>query len=498
MSRSLFALLHRKYGPRVSVEERRRFLAATLAAGAGAMLSVNMPIFARQPKTAAKRVVVVGAGFAGLACAYELKSAGYDVSVIEASNRVGGRVFSLNKAMGSEFIPGRNIEGGAELIGSNHPSWVAYSDKFKLEFLDVTENEEFDYPLYFDGKLMSGEESLKLYEELEATLSEMNDDARAVIEDEPWNTPKAGEWDKMSLKDWIVSRTCSDLCKRAIEAQMEGDNGQAAEKQSYLGNLAQIKGGQVEKYWTDSEIYRCKGGNQQLAVALAKELGDRVTTKLPVTAIARKGNNLELSCADGRTLECDDVVVAVAPSVWNKIDFKGMLPRDLTPQMGTNIKYFSHVKKRFWEDAKTNGFALGDGDITWLWDGTDNQGGDADACLTAFSGGPAAERARARKGDELKKAYADEIEKIFPGYNENFVNGRLFDWPGIAWVNTGYSFPAPGQVTTIGPMLAKGLGGKVHFAGEHTCYKFVGYMEGALSSGVMLASKLAKRDGLAK
>jgi monoamine oxidase len=71
------------------------------------------------------------------------------------------------------------------------------------------------------------------------------------------------------------------------------------------------------------------------------------------------------------------------------------------------------------------------------------------------------------------------------------------DWPGMQWVGASYSFPAPGQVTTVGPMLRRGLG-RIHFAGEHCCYKFVGYMEGALSSGVELAKRIAERDGVVK
>ena len=85
---------------------RERF-AGPLAAGAG-------------------RVVVVGAGFSGLAAAYELSRAGYDVTVVEARNRVGGRVISF-----TDLVPGKNVEGGGELIGSNHPAWVAYAKQFK-------------------------------------------------------------------------------------------------------------------------------------------------------------------------------------------------------------------------------------------------------------------------------------------------------------------------------------------------------------------------------
>ena len=71
------------------------------------------------------------------------------------------------------------------------------------------------------------------------------------------------------------------------------------------------------------------------------------------------------------------------------------------------------------------------------------------------------------------------------------------DWPGDAWTRASYSFPAPGQVTTMGPILREGVG-RLHFAGEHACYAFVGYMEGALNAGTALARRLAQRDGVVK
>ena len=72
------------------------------------------------------------------------------------------------------------------------------------------------------------------------------------------------------------------------------------------------------------------------------------------------------------------------------------------------------------------------------------------------------------------------------------------DWPSDEWTQCGYSFPAPGEVTTVGPMLREGVGGRLHFAGEHASYAFIGYMEGALNSGVALANRLAVRDGAVK
>ena len=69
------------------------------------------------------------------------------------------------------------------------------------------------------------------------------------------------------------------------------------------------------------------------------------------------------------------------------------------------------------------------------------------------------------------------------------------DWPGDPLTRAGYSFPAPGQVTTQGPLLQQGHG-RLHFAGEYTCYKFAGYMEGGLQSGAAVARRLADRDGV--
>ncbi len=522
MSISLFARLAQRHNP-VSAAQRRVFLQQSLAVGAGLLLS-NLPSAwgKSRPMFAAKRVVVIGGGFAGLSCAYELKMAGHDVTLIEATNRVGGRVLSFNKANGNEFVPGRNVEGGGELIGSNHPLWVAYAAKFNLEFLDVHES-EMDFPIVLGGKVIKGDDSLKIYEDLDATLSTMDADALTIDPDAPWNSPNAAALDKRNIADWINAAQTSDLAKQAIAAQLAGDNGVANDKASYLGMITSVRGGGLEKYWTDSEVYRCKGGNQQLALLLAKELGDRIVTKLSVRSIDTQPKGASdkciVTCADSRTIECDEVVLAVAPSVWQRIEIKPGLPAGLevgrNVQMGTNTKFLSHVKRRFWQDNNLDPACLAEAsDFTWTWDGTDAQdatagdGGDGGAggegesanpnppqhaaCLSAFSGGPAAERTRARGSDDRKKVYAEQIEKVFAGYAANLVDTpRFMDWPGMPFVGAGYSFPAPGQVTTAGPLLNKAhANGRLHIATEACCYKFVGYMEGALQAGVAVAKRI--------
>lgn len=481
---------------------RREALAITLASSAGLLISSQMSLGSvRRSRrlSSAKSVIVVGAGFGGLACAHELRAAGYDVTVVEARDRVGGRVLSFNNVCSKEFVPGRNVEGGGELVGSNHPTWVRYAHNFNLEFLDVTEEENVDYPIILDGKRLIGEESNKLYEEMDAANGMMNKDAEFVSEDEPWNTQNAVELDKKSMQDWIDSlKDVSDLTKKAISIENGSNNGVDCKSASYLGMLACVKGGGLEKYWTDSEVYRCKGGNQQLALKLAEAIGkDRIVLGLAVKEIDIKSDKVVVKCSDGRTIEADELVLASPPPTWKKIAFAQPLPAALAPQMGINVKYLNHLKTKFWVEKKMAPWGFTDGNIVMTWDGTDGQEGNENGAINCFSGGKAASNLLAMGRDERNAYIKSELDKLFPGFAEQYVQGRFMDWPNEQFTGAGYSFPAPGEVTRIGPIMYKGLGGgRLHFAGEHCCYKFTGYMEGGLNSGATLAKKLAMRDGI--
>ncbi len=491
--RSFFARLSQRYRP-VSRQQRRAFLKATLAASAGLLLSNESGL--AQASRSPRRVIVVGAGFAGLSCAHELKSAGYKVTLIEARNRVGGRVLSFK-----DLVEGKNVEGGAELIGSNHPTWVAFKEKFGLEFLDVTEEEDSSMPVFLGGKMLSDEEVEKIYEEMEAAMNLLNPEAEKIDAEEPWKSPNAEALDKKPFSDWIKSLECGDLSRLAIDIQNASDNAVANDKASHLGMLAAIKGGGLEKYWTESEVYRCSGGNQQLALRLAEMIGaENIRLPLPVKEIITSDDKATVVCGDGRTIEADDVVLAAPPTVWSKIRFTPEMPAGLGTQMGIAVKYLAALKKRFWRENKQMPDALTETFISQVWEGTDDQdkeNADSPACQIGFSGGPQAEKCLALPSSERDARYTEQMDKLFTGYKDNFVKARFMDWPKDPLTLAGYSFPAPGQITRLGPIYLKGLG-RLHFAGEHTCYKFVGYMEGGLNSGASLARRIARRDGVVK
>lgn len=486
MNHNLFARLARRFEP-ARVFGRREFLQRTLAATAGLLLSDSVAWGERvRAKAGGRRVIVIGAGFGGLACAHELMNAGLRVTVLEARSQVGGRVLSFHDLAG-----GKTVEGGGEFIGTNHPTWLAYARRFGLELYEG-EEPEADEPLIIDGKRLNAKEAEALYEEMKVVTEQMTKDARIVQADEPWKTAGARELDRTNSSSWLNGQPVSRRCKRAFASQLAADNATAVRRQSYLGNLTQVKGGGLEKYWTDSEVYHCRGGNQALARRLASALGERLRLQTPISRIELRDDRAVVHCANGETLEGDQVVLAVPPSAWRRIDFEPGLPRALRPQMGTAVKYLAVVDKRFWEESKLGPNAVTDGVVSMTWDATAGLG-KGEAVLVGFSGGPAASACRRRWARRKDAGYREELEKIYPGYGRHFERGRFMDWPGDPLTGAGYSFPAPGQITTVGPILHAGVG-RLHFAGEHACYKFVGYMEGALNSGVSLAKRLVRAE----
>jgi monoamine oxidase len=485
---NLYTHLHRRYGKKDGLS-RREMIQRSLAA-AGALLISDRVGFAL-PQGKAGRVVVVGAGFSGLAAAYELTRAGYDVTVVEARNRVGGRVISFN-----DIVKGKNVEGGGELIGSNHPAWVGYAKQFKLDFLDVSE-EDLEFPIVLNGKRLSGDESEALWEEMEKAFAQIYADAGKVDADRPWTAANAEALDRRTLASWIDGIDASPLCKAALHTMMTADNGVVTDWQSYLGNLAMVKGGGLERYWTESEVYRCDGGNQQLATKFVEAIGAaKVMTRTPVRSIDISDTGVSVALATGKMLEADRVILTAPPPTWNRIAIDPALPEGLVPQMGTNVKFLIGLNGPFWRRAELAPDLLSDGPANMTWHATDGQKGPGEA-MVAFSGGPSAEICR-DWGAQRVQNYLTELGKVYKGIRASYSGrARFMDWPGDAWSKASYSFPAPGQVTAQGPTLYDGIG-RLHFAGEYSSYAFMGFMEGALHSGAAVAKRIAEKDGVVK
>jgi len=497
---TLFTVLSARHHPRAPrrqlrsaaprLKEPRTLLQVNLGAPEAAAALVKM-----QKSAPKRRFLIVGAGFAGLCAAYELQGLGYDVEVYEARNRVGGRVHSLGKV-----IPGKVLEGGAELIGSNHPLWLRYRHHFGLKFTPV--HDYANSPVRFGSHTLSFEETRKLNVEMHAVLRHLNRVASQVKNPfEPWKTRKARALDARSLHSWLRKVKGTRLAKLAVAQQLIADNGVPAECQSLLGVLAMVKGGGLQRYWDDTEVYRCEGGNQQLAERFraALNLGrTRVFLRAPVRTIEWSDGTAKVTVVRNSKVvvrEGTDVILAVPPSVWRTIHFTDTALRERlyeSPQMGTNVKFLMRLRERFWQDYASSPTLTDDGPVDITWETTENdQHGDFG--FVAFSGATDAEKCVTWSKRSRRTKYMRALKAPYPGINHQTRAVRFMNWPQATWTRASYYFPAPNEIGRWGPFWKKGYGGWLHFAGEHTCFAFVGYMEGALQSGYRLSRRLAFR-----
>ena len=489
---SIYRSLQNQHAHWPDAPTRRDVLKAALASASG-LLTLDScraaPANADLP-----RVVVVGAGFAGLACSDELAAAGYRVTVLEARDRVGGRVLTFR-----DLIKDKTVEGGGELVGPNQPTWMAYAKRFGLRFVEMPWN-PCDV-IALDGGLLTPDSARMVWTEMRSALERINAEAEAIDPFRPWASPNAKQLDARSLDDWIRQLDVDRRCQELIEIQWTGINGLIPAWQSWLGILAIVRGGGLQKFWDETDTLHCVGGTQQLAEKLAESLVSQrgqsaVRLDTPVQAIRLRDKIVIVELADGTTIEADDVVLTVPPSTWNKIAFDPPLPPQLTVPMAASTKYLAVFDQPIWNDLQRQPNAMCRGPIQLTWETTAGQGDAGPHALVAFAGGRAADECRGWPVAERDARCRAALDRLYPGATKAITSGRFVEWVSDAWARGTYSFPAPGQVTTVGPLLDRGHHDHLHFAGEHTCYAFVGWMEGALASGVRTARRLAERDGI--
>jgi monoamine oxidase len=267
---------------------------------------------------------------------------------------------------------------------------------------------------------------------------------------------------------------------------------------SLLCYLALVNGHGGKDYYEITETHRLAGGNDALATVMAKALGSDVRFKSVAVAIERRRNGATVKTNDGKSHDADAVVLAIPPSVWSTIQFTPKLDPQLRPQMGSNVKLLTAINKPVWEEARLHPDLVTDALVNLTWISTDGKGGPDDLIgFTFFSGGQYSEKLRAitPPNERAKQAIAS-VAPAYPNIADHIKKDRFMDWPSHPRAKASYSFPAPGQVTAFGPTLIDGIHdglAPLRFAGEHTAYGFIGYMEGALSSGVRVAKELVKQ-----
>jgi monoamine oxidase len=480
-----------------SIPEWTRNLFNTHQADLAEIVSVGgKPPFAQ----ATRSIGIIGAGLAGLSAAYELRTRGYSVTIFEASDRIGGRTWANH-----DLVKPHTMDRGAELIGSNHPLWLNYQRVFKIGFTNVLEYK--NSPIILDGKRLTRDEEDELSDQMEEALAFISAAAKGIFDPyRPWTDPQASFLDCENVYDFVMRRDWSDRCKKAVLQQLESDNGVAAKKQSLLALLTMVNGGGSDRYWVDTEVYRSRRGTQALSDAFEAALGGwgvSVNDKSRIIGVdaSRRKVELQVKKRAKRTerMEFDDVVLTVPPSAWKTITT--WKPKKLAsfmsspPQMGKNVKCLLAFSDRFWTAEDLAPSSTESGPVDQTWETTEAFESPQLVGMVAFAGANHAADLSKLSDRKAKARVIDSLEEVYKGVRSKVTESEFVNWPKRKWSKASYSFPNCGDIMRWGAKFNDGYNGKLHFAGEHTCYAFTGYMEGALQSGYRLARKLVSRDG---
>ncbi|MEA2338220.1 MAG: monoamine oxidase, partial [Thermoanaerobaculia bacterium] len=484
MGRSLFAKLHRRFGRRISGEELRQRAELHYERLREAM-PVGLVGAPRRIASAAPRVAILGAGFAGVSAAWFAARAGFAVTLIEPGV-VGGRVSSTKT-----LVPGRILEAGAELIGTNHPLWIALGRHFGFAMSLLTSEENYaaaglEMPMILDGRHLTTAEQKTLHHEMDEVFQQWGEASKIVKNPwMPWTTDGAAALDSQSLASKVPA-SVSELARKAILLEFELDNCIPAADQSWLGALSQLAAGGGYAFFEETEVFRCSGGNQSLGKRLAAglDLNQGRATNI------RTGDRIFIDLDGGAKEGPFDYVVVAVPSVAMEkitIDHKPFPYRAIAH--GPAVKYLSAIEHRFWiaEGLAPSGTS---DNLGMMWEGTDNQMDTAAFDVSVFAGGRPAQRAIDAGGGAAY--FAPRITAMLPHYNA--THAEFENWPKR--VGMGYSCPALGEVTTTQEAYTKLIAGRIAVAGEHTSPAWFGFMEGALESGLVAMARIATNAGV--
>ncbi len=443
-------------------------------------------------KGAAKKVIIIGAGLAGLSAAYELTQAGHDVTVLEAQMRPGGRVLTMREP----FSDGLYAEAGAMMIPDTHDFTLRYVQLFGLDLDRFGPPPELRAVVYERGKrlvIAQGSEPEHPYdlspEEKKMGLPGIWEKYDSDPVFEKLGNPAASDWplnslkkyDHMTYREFLRSQGwSSEAIALMTVAFLWGDG---AETVSALVVLRDYVHYMKAQNWS-----RIRGGNDLLPKAFAARLKEKIRYGSPAVRVEHGSDGIRVVFLQARTHQTiagDYLICAVPFSVLRHIEVS---PRFLPEKQRAieQLPYFSAARvslqsrTRFWVDQELTGFAETDLPIADVYHMTSNQLGFR-GILQCYAGGPEARRITAMKESERISFVLEQMEKVYPGIRENFEGGASKCWDEDPWERGASSWYKPGQMTELWPHVARPEG-RVHFAGDHTS-AWIRWMQGALHSG---------------
>ena len=403
------------------------------------------------------KIIIVGAGFAGLSAAHKLHKSGAEVIVLEARDRVGGRVYS--KALSN----GEVVEMGGEWIDEGNTLYHSLIDELGLTKTEV--GVDFMVRQMMKGEQVSEEDCIAVNRKVNAKIAEYS----------------AKEIETMSIQELLDQLELSPVQRRLISSRLQG---------SYCATLDQValrSMGTFSTHEGPGRYFRVDGGNQALARSLASSLPE-VLCNRPVTEIKQDAEGVIVR-TENETFSADKLVLSVPISVISKIEFSPALPEAFqhaiaVTKLGSAAKLSAVLTEEPPLLAKQDSEAP-----YWCWTGQ-LRDGLAKKAITAFCGSEHA-RKQLKTNDKDDDTWFESIQANCP---ELRFSGKYVkkDWVDDPWVMGSYTVMNNEAYTAVN-IFSKPFH-HIYFAGEHAVAEWSGTMNGALESGVIAAEQILASD----
>ena len=446
------------------------------------------------PTTRTADVIIVGAGLAGLAAARALVAAGIEPLVLEARDRVGGRVYTRAAADGTP------LDLGAQWIGPTQRRLAALAEAVGARTFatyDTGNNVQYreGQRIVYSGTIPTGDPAASA-DVIEAMLT-LTMMANEVPLEAPWMAPSAAEWDGQTVETWLRANVTSEggrhLLALGVQAVFSAEPRDLSllhflfyiHSAGGLMDLLGVTGGAQER--------RFAGGAQTVANRVAEALGSRVILSVPVHTVEQDEHGVRVH-ADGLIGAAKYAIVALPPTLAGRLRYRPPLPgyRDQLTQrvpMGTVSKVHCIYETPFWREDGLTGQATSDTGAVRLTFDNSPEAGRPGVLLGFIEGDEGREWGRRSAGERREEALA-----CFARYFGERA-ARPLEYVEQSWAEEEYTrgcyagYMPPGVWTAYGEAL-RAPAGRIHWAGTETATEWNGYMDGAVQSGERAAAEV--------
>jgi len=444
-------------------------------------------------------VVVVGAGLAGLVAARDLAAEGRAVAVLEARDRVGGRL--LNAQIGD----GKVVEVGGQWVGPTQHRALALARELEVETFPTYA--EGDNVVELGGRLRRYRGAIPkinpaVLGDIGQAQFRLDRMARAVPTEAPWRAPRAEAWDAQTMWTWIRRNTVTQAARAILQLAVEAVWAAHPADVSLLHVLfyTHSAGSFDDLIGTEggAQQDRLVGGSQELALRLAAHLGDSVSLSAPVRRIEQRGDSVTVS-SDRGAVRARAAIVAIPPTLCARIAYDPPMPalRDqLTQRMaqGSVIKCMAVYDAPFWRAEGLSGQATSvEGPVKIVFDNSPPDG--SPGVLLGFLEGRQARELGQWTEEARRGAVVGCFKRLFGAAAASPQAYVEQAWAEEEFTRGCYGcLMPPGTWVSLGSALREPVG-RLHWAGAETATTWNGYMDGAIRSGEAAATAVLAQLG---